>query len=1261
MARPLPANAGGNAVSLANATDPNGYTLSYDATSLPAGLTINHSTGLISGTVSCGDAAAFGGVYPVTVVVADSGGASASEKFNWTVTDTVQTPVLNTTFTDQTSINGDVVSLQVNASQPQGDQIIYDASGLPSGLSIDSLSGLISGTIDGSASPTNAVIVTATDQGVTASESFNWTVSVNHAPTLTAPSDQTNAAGDTPSLTLSGTDAPGNTLTYSASGLPDGLSIADPSTGVISGTLQNDAASATPYLVTATVSDGTASASATFNWTVNFVGVTNPSDQYNTAGDTVQLPITATDATNVLPTFSAVGLPPGLSIDTGSGVIAGTIAPTAGSDNPYAVTVTATDGVNSNNTSFNWYVAVPVLTDLSNVEGDAVSFQAPAPTDASPTYSAVNLPNGISINSSTGQISGTLAVGDAANGPYAVTVTTTYGDGTSSSQSFNWTVTAVDTTAPVLTNPGSQTSIAGTQVSVDLSAPNSDGDSLTYDATGLPDGLTIDPDTGLVSGTPAEDAIQPYGQPVTETVTDGFGNSASQTFNWTVQDSTLIVQGDALSATEGAGAIFTVATFTDPDLNRQATDYTASINWGDGTTSDGWVDGSNGSYTVSGDHAYLHPGSLPVQVTITDPAGGSTTVVETASIAEVALTATGGFQEGEVNGLSPTLTVAVFSDPNTYDAASSYTATINWGDGTATASGVIDGEDGQFRVTGAHAYTASGTYTVNVTITDDDGTTATTTSTVTVGDIYANVAENVTAATFTENSLTGDGSTYTATINWGDGATTQGIVSGGQGGFSVAGTHMYAQIGLYTVKVTVVDAAGTTTVAYDNMQAVTAPATGYDGNVAVALNTASGTTLAVGAVPGAAGGGLVDKPQNQAYTSAGLYAVQTLINNPQGALVAAAVSGVYAYGQTSVTGPAVVPGNSKYTYIFNFPPVSILNFNPFFSFGSNNVKVTKLLGPNFTVTGLEVQATFANKAAIIPLTLTNWLRGVPNAKIVFPVTVVQIVVANPANDAAFTPNNVPFSDTGYGDTFGTGTKRAGVLIDSGIPGKALGLAWKADVTLNGPNGNQGLNKIQVGFIQHITTSVEITYKSGAILVAKYKGKPFADYVARLDHAKGATPPWYTDNPGEIIKGANNGVPVSISSRDTPRSDFPLTSDQLPVGVWSSNAWPGKDLITKITFINTFSLDVAARTTDASNNASSLYFAEASGDWSFDGSGAFKLNLQVPAKNSTLIFTADKNPAVVDAGAWTAVAAPRLENISNPSPADWFTARTFSKP
>jgi hypothetical protein len=475
------------AVPIISANGPYPYPITYDAVSLPAGLTINHATGLISGTVSYGAAEAFGGVYPVTVIAADAAGASASVTFGWTITPTVLSPVFSNSITNQTNLNGDLVSLQVNATQPQNDQLIYDATGLPDGLSIDSLSGLISGTLADDA-VTSAVTVTATDQGVTASESFNWVVNTTHAPTLTATSAQTNAAGDVVSLALTASDAPGNTLTYSATGLPDGLSI-DPAAGIISGTLQNDAASNTPYAVTATVSDGTASMSQTFNWTVNYVGVAAPGDQYNTGGDAVSLPITGVDAGNLALTYSAVGLPQGLSINSVSGLLSGTIAPTAGSANPYAVTVTATDGTNNNNTSFNWYAAVPTLTDLSNVEGDVVSFQAPAPTDASPTYIATNLPGGVSINSSTGQISGTLAIGDAASGPYAVTVTTSYGDGTTSSAGFTWTVMAVDTTPPVLTNPGPQTSIIGTQVSVDLSVDDPAGGSLDYEASGLPDGL----------------------------------------------------------------------------------------------------------------------------------------------------------------------------------------------------------------------------------------------------------------------------------------------------------------------------------------------------------------------------------------------------------------------------------------------------------------------------------------------------------------------------------------------------------------------------------------------------------------------------------------------------------------------------------------------------------------------------------------------------------------------------------------------------
>ncbi|MCW2946337.1 MAG: Thermolysin, partial [Actinoallomurus sp.] len=84
--------------------------------------------------------------------------------------------------------------------------------------------------------------------------------------------------------------------------------------------------------------------------------------------------------------------------------------------------------------------------------------------------------------------------------------------------------------APTVTSPGNQTSTVGTAASLQIHATDPNGQTLSYSATGLPAGLSINASSGLISGTPTTAGTSS----VTVTAKNTSNLTGSTTFTWTV-------------------------------------------------------------------------------------------------------------------------------------------------------------------------------------------------------------------------------------------------------------------------------------------------------------------------------------------------------------------------------------------------------------------------------------------------------------------------------------------------------------------------------------------------------------------------------------------------------------------------------------------------------------------------------------------------------------------------------------------------------
>jgi hypothetical protein len=157
----------------------------------------------------------------------------------------------------------------------------------------------------------------------------------------------------------------------------------------------------------------------------------------------------------------------------------------------------------------------------------------------------------------------------------------------------------------------------------------------------------------------------------------GLAAGASETFSWnTAIEDTVPGGGFSFSGAAGSAVGGTVATIIDPNTSATASAYSATINWGDGTTSPGTISGSNGGFTVTGNHAYAVGGKYPVAVTITSvgTSQGSSIVTDSATITAapatvltgaptVSPTGAGFSGSADPNGLATTASFQYGLDP----------------------------------------------------------------------------------------------------------------------------------------------------------------------------------------------------------------------------------------------------------------------------------------------------------------------------------------------------------------------------------------------------------------------------------------------------------------------------------------------------------------------------------------------------------------------------------------------------------------------
>ncbi len=450
------------------------------------------------------DSLAISSAYPCDGTLFD--GAAFSSVWKYTDTEAINichAPLLYSI--GSKSVNeGSLLSFTVSGSDPDGDLLTFSATNLPAGASFNQATQTFSWTPTYTQAGLYSVTFMVSDGSLTDSEVVAITVNnVNRAPVLNPIGNRTVAEGATLNVGVSASDADGTTPSLSATGLPAFCSFADNLNGTGILTCTPGFTDANTYTgLTITASDGSLTDSETFSLTVsnvNLAPVLNPIDSQTVAeGGTLSVSVTASDPDGNAVTLTDSGLPSFCGFtDNLNNTGSLTCTPGFTDAGVYSgITITANDGIGGTGSdSFNLTVTgvnqAPTLNPIGNqtaFEGATLNVPVTAsdPDGGSLTLTAMGLPAfcGFTDNlNNTGTLTCTPGFTNAGVYP---SLTMTVSDGVlTDSESFTLTVSGAN--APPVLNPiGNQNMDEGAVLSLNITASDPDGDSLTFAATGLP-------------------------------------------------------------------------------------------------------------------------------------------------------------------------------------------------------------------------------------------------------------------------------------------------------------------------------------------------------------------------------------------------------------------------------------------------------------------------------------------------------------------------------------------------------------------------------------------------------------------------------------------------------------------------------------------------------------------------------------------------------------------------------------------------------